>query len=410
MNRFLKINYKWCTLILLMIAVSVIGIAGSETNTGLGKPVGMDIYIGNVSQSASLSGSVADYQAIIDDEKYPDPESFTNLGKSTPTATPTPTPTPTPLPIATTEVPVNITGVGKSLCVLDNTSEIIVEFAFSKAGYKNTFYLAGPRYQALGWTKGDPKSYGDPLGKTWSLGTFEVGDELKFADTADMGTTKTSDDQTYYTGPASRNPDGEEHGAITLFNNTTGGTYHKYLVSYEDLLKKDWKSGEPDYNDVEFYVSGSIDKCVIEDDTEEETEIDESAAIIPEYEGMCQCYTTNSHGQKMGTGSCVAEFSYTTTVDNWEILPKTKGGDSDQPWNEFTASGNTDPVKEYRCQPDIFYVNSSINAPFWTSPFSKGNTGGSQLHWKLGSTWVSSGVCKKTTPLCPSDECSQCSS
>lgn|GEM_PF-2042439 len=409
MNRFLKINYKWCTLILLM-TISVIGIAGSETNTGLGKPVGMDIYIGNVSQSASLSGSVADYQAIIDDDKYPDPESFTNLGKSTPTATPTQTPTPTPLPTATTEIDVDdsSSGLGKSLCVMDNTSEIIVEFAFSKAGYKNTFYLAGPRYQALGWTKGDPKTSGHPLGTTWSLGTFEVGDELKFADTADMGTSKTSDDQTYYTGQASRNPDGEEHGAITLFN-TTGGTYHKYLVSYEDLLKKDWKSGEPDYNDVEFYVSGNIDKCVVEDDTEEETEIDESAAIIPVYQDICQCYTTKPNGEKVGTGSCVAKFTYTTTVDNWKIPIKSKWGYSEQPWNEFSASGNTDPFKWDRCQPQIFYVNTS-NAPFWTSPFGKGDKGGAQLHWKLGSTWVSSGVCKKETPLCPSDECSQCSS
>jgi len=410
-----KILYQVSIPIILVLIFVGIGITCAQTNTGSGKPAGMEIYIGNVSQGSTLGGTVADYQAIIDDNKYADPKSFTDLGVPTASSTPSPTPTPTPRPTVTVEVPIEEDGLGKSLCIQDNTSEVIVEFAFSKAGYGNTFYLFSPYYRYLGYTKGDPKKYGDPLGTTWNLGTFVKGEELIFADRADMGNSNPDDDKIYYTGPGSRNPDKSEHGVITLFN-TTGGTYHKYLVSFEDLLNttKNWKDSEPDYNDVELYVSGNIDICEVEDTyIEEEDDEDDTAAIVPIYQNICQCYTnsTDKHGNiiKVGTGSCVAQFTYATSVDNWIILPKTKGGDSDQPWNEFTASGNTDPIKEYRCQPDIFYVNVS-NAPFWTSPFGKGEVGGSQLHWKLGSTWVSSGVCKSNTEFCPGDECTQCSS
>jgi FlaG/FlaF family flagellin (archaellin) len=155
-----------------------------------------------------------------------------------PTITPTPTPTPlTPTPTPTV-IPVDSGGVGAVLYDADNTTDVIVEFAFSDAGYDNVFSLSSPRVVSLG------SGHSTPVGTSWNLGTFTAGQELKFADVANG--------KTYYTGPASRNPDGFYHGAVTLKNST--GTYHKYLVTFEDY----WQGGDKDYNDVEFYVSGNL--------------------------------------------------------------------------------------------------------------------------------------------------------
>ncbi|HWQ65833.1 MAG TPA: type IV pilin [Methanospirillum sp.] len=149
----------------------------------------------------------------------------------------------TPVP---TVVPIDYGGVGAQLYAADSTSNVTVDFAFSDAGFTNVFSLSGPRTIPLGYSQGTPPNnrVGTPFGTTWNLGNFSTGQELIFADTADG--------KTYRTGPKSRNPDNFYHGAVTLKN--PNGTYHKYLVSFEDYHE----GGDKDYNDVEFYVNGNL--------------------------------------------------------------------------------------------------------------------------------------------------------
>jgi len=371
-----EIGLYFCTIVLLICAVGLFGIVSAVENTGQGKPKGLEIYVEDVPYGSSLGGAVksgekavGDFNVIVDDTdpNKPDPGWFTQMGITpTPTATPTMAPTPT----ATIPIPVDFGGVGARLCVTDNTSDVIVDFAYSSAGYKNTFYLIQPRYQTLGWSQGEMPNgrTGDPFGKQWVLGKFPVGTELVLADNAYEGSTEKG---LYLTGPASRNSDNFIHAAITLKNST--GTHHKYLVSFEDAQG----GGDRDYNDVEFYVSGDVSTACSEYEDDEDDS--GGGSLIPVYTGnICRC------GGSYGNNVCVAEFSYNTTADGMAIPVRSKS----LPWNEFTGSGWTSPTKQYHCQPEIFYVDKR-NAPFWTSPFWN------NIDWKLGHLHSSQASCTK---------------
>lgn len=377
MKRIWKIHCIICVFFMVAIGVSCFGIASAGENTGQGKPKGMDIYINDIPYGASLSGAVksaekavGDFNVIVDDNKpgKVDPTWFTNLG-----ITPIPSPTPTMAPTATTTVaiPVDKGGVGAKLCVTDATTDVIVDFAYSSAGYNNVFYLVQPVYKTLGQSKGEMPNgrTGTPFGTTWNLGSFPVGTELIFADTPFDGTTSKG---IYLTGPASRNSDQYIHAAISLKNST--GTYHKYMVSFEDFEG----GGDNDYNDVEFFVSGDVSTgcSLINEDLDSG-----GGAITPVYTGnICRCEDNKD--------TCIAQFSYNNTAGTMTIPVRSPS----LPWNEFTGSGWTSPTKQYHCQPEIFYVTSSVNAPFWTSPFWN------NIDWKLGHTHSASASCTKYKP------------
>lgn len=78
------------------------------------------------------------------------------------------------------------------------------------------------------------------LGKTFDLGSFAAGAELEFA--LDNVTTGN----TFYTGPGSRNGDGDVHAQVTNISSTQA------TVGFEDLFgsSSDW-----DYNDLDFTVN-----------------------------------------------------------------------------------------------------------------------------------------------------------
>ncbi len=173
------------------------------------------------------------------DKKNPPQVDFGVVAKAV-EVTPTPTPTPT---VSPTVIPINEGGVGAQLYAADDTTDVSVDFAFSDAGYENVFRLDSPRTVALGNSKTTK------VGTSWTLGKFATNQELIFADVANG--------RTYKTGPASRNPDGIVHGAISLKNST--GTYHKYLITFEDF----YGGGDKDYNDVEFYVNGNVSLNVV---------------------------------------------------------------------------------------------------------------------------------------------------
>jgi len=379
MRKRLRNYCNFCVLIIFVLGFLFTGpVSAIEyENTGQGKPRAMDIYFGDIPYSASLGGAVksaekgvGDFKVIIDDDKVgkEDPTWFIDMGAVT---SPTPTPTMAPTPTTTVPIPVDKGGVGAKLCVTDATTDVIIDFAYSSAGYKNMFYLVQPRYKELGWSKGEMPDgrTGTPFGTTWNLGSFPVGTELIFADNAFDGETEKG---LYLTGPASRNSDNYIHAAITLKNST--GTHHKYLVSFEDYMG----GGDNDYNDVEFFVSGDVTTgCSLVDGFSGDSG---GGAIVPVYMGnICRCGKVNNKD------TCIAQFSYNNTAGTMTIPVRSKS----LPWNEFTGSGWTSPTKQYHCQPEIFYINSSENSPFWTSPFWN------NIDWKLGHAHSASADCTK---------------
>jgi hypothetical protein len=388
-----SVNFTIGLILVLMFFVCCIPASALEPtkNYGVGKPKALDIYIGEYPYSSSIGGNITagtkqevpnEFKVIKDDEKIADPDWYESLGE---TPGPTETPTVAPTPTATAVIPIDPGGIGAQLCVMDDKSDIIVDFAYSSADYKNEFKLAGPKSISLGWSQGTmPNRVGTPFGATWNLGKFASGYELIFSSTANG--------RTYYTGPASRNPDNFIHAAISLKNST--GTHHKYLVTFEDY----WGGGDEDYNDLEFYVSGDVSTACSGSGSPQDSG---SGALVPVYvEGsVCKCSSEYKSGGKY---TCVAQFTYNSTVNNL-IIP-VRG--SSLPWNEFTGSGM---VEQYRCQPQIFFVDSSPykQDPFWTNRFW------SNIKWKLGNTQSVLIKCQQNTPTCVSlygnsDMCVDC--
>lgn len=390
MKNKLKITWIACAVIVLALVIASVGVASALENTGMGKPKGLDIYIGDVPYASSLgqkvqSGAqVGDFNVIVDDNKpgKTDPSWFDNLG-TTPTSTPTPTPTITPTPTATSVIPIDPGGVGAQLCVGDSTNDVIVDFAFSDAGYKNTFKLSSPRGVDIGNSQGSGSGRsGTPFGTTVNLGKFSQGQELIFSDTANG--------QTYYTGPASRNPDGIQHAAISLKNN---GTYHRYLVTFEDF----WQGGDKDYNDVEFYVSGNVStQCNPGGSNGQDSG---GGAVVPIYVtgSVCKCPAAYNSG---GKTTCVAQFTYNNTAGASYVIPV---HETSLPWNEFSGSGM---VEQYRCQPTMFYTDPKQNSPFWTNRFWN------NIKWKLGHDQSVLVKCDNSAPPCANSSvvCTDCKS
>lgn len=379
---------KFSVIIIIAVVVMFFTIAYAEvnvTNTGEGKPKALDIYIGEFPYSSSIGGNISsaskeevpnEFNVIKDDPKFDEPSWFNDTASEVPI---------TPTPTATEAIPVDLGGVGASVCVMDDTTPVIVDFAYSSAGYKNEFKLSSPRSEPLGWSQGEMPNNrkGTAFGTNWSLGTFDIGTELIFSDTANG--------KTYFTGPASRNPDKLAHAAITFKNS---GIHHRYLVSFEDY----WNGGDKDYNDLEFYLSGNLSTGCTQGDTG-------SGAVIPVYTGkVCKCNSDYDDGKQF---TCVAQFTYNSTVDNM-VIPV---HESSLPWNEFTGSGM---VEQYRCQPTIFYLDTNSEklkqVPFWTNRFWN------NIKWKLGHDQSVLVKCEKSTPSCESlgydsdDVCVDCKS
>jgi hypothetical protein len=94
------------------------------------------------------------------------------------------------------------------------------------ASFTHEIYLVSPVSIFIGLSS--------EAGKLVQLGHFPEGTELEFA----IYIVDTGD--TFYTGPASRNPDDIEHAAVSVINPK------QVLVGFEDLFG----GGDFDYNDV----------------------------------------------------------------------------------------------------------------------------------------------------------------
>jgi hypothetical protein len=109
--------------------------------------------------------------------------------------------------------------------------DVTVTFASNDAGYTSGLYLQG----LYGDDNALFNSWTTPVGTSINLGNFEAGTELVFK----LVVQQTGD--TFYTGPADRNLDGQVHA---LIENLAG----QVMVGFEDLRG----GGDRDYNDLVF--------------------------------------------------------------------------------------------------------------------------------------------------------------
>lgn len=116
--------------------------------------------------------------------------------------------------------------------VVATTGNVTATFRGHTAGYTSTLFLDSP---------GGPidifVNHTNAVGDTFNLGTFTAGTELVF------GIYVWNTGETFYSGDASRNPDGLPHNVVD--NDVyPGETY----VGFEDLLG----GGDMDYDDNNF--------------------------------------------------------------------------------------------------------------------------------------------------------------
>jgi hypothetical protein len=151
------------------------------------------------------------------------------------------------LPAASHAFPIANTGTGLQVLV-GSTSNIIATYQGNSASYSNDLYLMldGAGNPGNDGNTGNDlfifNNHGSVVGSTVNLGAFAIGTELMFR----LYVTNTGDD--FFTGPASRNPDGGAHARVQ-----ENWQPNETLVSFEDLL-----SGPFDYNDLSFSFTNTV--------------------------------------------------------------------------------------------------------------------------------------------------------
>lgn len=131
-----------------------------------------------------------------------------------------------------------IASTGESLSVLvGSTGDVIATDQGNSAAYSNDLYLASPGGGVFVFN-----NHASAVGSTVNLGSFSVGTELVFS----LYVRNTG--QTYYTGPASRNPDNRAHARVQ-----ENWQPNETLVSFEDLF-----NGPFDYNDLSFSFTNTV--------------------------------------------------------------------------------------------------------------------------------------------------------
>jgi len=151
------------------------------------------------------------------------------------------------LPATSQAFPIAATGTGLQVLV-GSTSDIIATYQGNSASFSNDLYLmldAGGNPGNDGNTSNDLfifNNHGSAVGSTVNLGSFAIGTELIFR----LHVNNTGFD--YFTGDASRNPDGNAHARVE-----ENWQPNETLVSFEDLL-----NGPFDYNDLSFSFTNTV--------------------------------------------------------------------------------------------------------------------------------------------------------
>ena len=143
-----------------------------------------------------------------------------------------------------------IAGEGSAV-VVGSTDPVIATYEGNSASFSNDLYLvldgAGDPFED-GDTSNDLFIFNNQtsvIGSTVDLGSFDIGTELIFR----LHVNNTGED--FYTGLASRNPDGKFHA---LVDESFGPTVS--LVSFEDLLNLPEYPGG--FNDLSFSFTNTI--------------------------------------------------------------------------------------------------------------------------------------------------------
>lgn len=128
------------------------------------------------------------------------------------------------------------------LRLIANGGMLTVQFAGSDAGYDSMLFLTaaehrGPLFANHSTTVGESRSFGD----------FTAGAELIFR----LHVLNTGED--FFTGAASRNPDGAVHALASAWTGTGSSPTRGVLVGFEDL----YGMGDSDFDDFKFVVGNA---------------------------------------------------------------------------------------------------------------------------------------------------------
>lgn len=138
--------------------------------------------------------------------------------------------------------PIAVPGTEGLKVFVGSTSDIIAKYEGNSAAYSNDLYLDLGGMGPSGEDVFIFNNHGSAVGSTVNLGSFAIGTELIFR----LHVTNTGDQ--FYTGPASRNPDGYAHARVE-----TGWLPGTTLVSFEDLY-----DGPFDFNDLSFSFTNTV--------------------------------------------------------------------------------------------------------------------------------------------------------
>jgi hypothetical protein len=125
--------------------------------------------------------------------------------------------------------------------LLASGGDVTVHFVASHAGYDSLLYFSRPGEEPLPLFE----NHSTRVGQRARLGTYAAGTELTF------GLHVLDTGHHFFTGPASRNPDGVVHARAVDWGATWKIPTIGVLIGFEDLLN----GGDRDFNDFVFLVS-----------------------------------------------------------------------------------------------------------------------------------------------------------
>ena len=125
--------------------------------------------------------------------------------------------------------------------VVTGADPLTATYLGSDAGYTSELYLNTPLSVHIA------TGHSTANGTATALGTFTPGTELVFS------IFVTNSGNTFLSGPASRNPDGFRHAAITYSGDCI------WLVGFED----EFGGGDQDFDDILFEISGPMEMQLV---------------------------------------------------------------------------------------------------------------------------------------------------
>jgi hypothetical protein len=138
--------------------------------------------------------------------------------------------------------------VGTEAELIASGGSVVVYFAGESAGFDSVLSLISPINVGPFFP-----NHSTPIGTALDLGTFDAGDVLRFR----MDVLSTG--QSFFTGPASGNPDNVIHVGHAIWAADATIPVNGVLVGFEDVLG----GGDRDYNDNTFVFTNVRSETVV---------------------------------------------------------------------------------------------------------------------------------------------------